>query len=319
MKWLFGKKSRINGIRNHKNLFSDSTSQATRLIICSLVTGVFLCGDSDRFKLDLTSPQAIAQRVNQIAANISVKILAPDFLGSGFLLGKTETSYFVITNRHVLRGGSAPYKIAAPDGRVYTAEISSTITDDAYDLAVLTFETDAVYPTASIGNSQLLEVGEPIFAAGFPHKAVRSPNEQGDELTLKLGRVATVLNRALTEGYQIAYTNNVKKGMSGGPLLNSRGEVVGINGKHAYPLWESPEVYQDGSRPCPALQELITRSSLAIPIEKSIELTPLELLQTTASSNLALPANDPQLVNRMQAEAQYTHRSCENYDPQLRN
>lgn len=313
MKWLFSKKSRRNGIRNHKNLFSNSTSQATRLIICSLVTGVFLCGDSDRFKLDLASPRAIAQRVNQIAANISVKILAPDFLGSGFLLGQTETSYFVVTNRHVLRGGAAPYKIAAPDGRVYTAEISSAITQDAYDLAVLTFETNAVYPTASIGSSQFLKVGEPIFAAGFPYEAMRA-NEPETELTLKLGRITTVLERALTEGYQIGYTNNVKKGMSGGPLLNSRGEVVGINGKHAYPLWESPEVYQDGSRPCPALQELITRSSLAIPIEKSIELTPqLELPPTTTNSEVALPVNDPQLVNRMQTEAQRTHRKCENY------
>ena len=273
---------------------------------------MFLCGDSDRFKLDLTSPQVIAQRVNQIASNISVKILAPDFLGSGFLLGQTETSYFVVTNRHVLRGGAAPYKIAAPDGRVYTAEISSAITDDGYDLAVLTFETDAVYPTASVGNSQLLKVGEPIFAAGFPYEAVRS-NQPASELTLKLGRVATVLNQALTEGYQIAYTNNVQKGMSGGPLLNSRGEVVGINGKHAYPLWESPEVYQDGSRPCPALQELITRSSLAIPIETSLKLAPyLELHAITTSSEIALPVNDPQLVNRMQIEAQYTHRECEN-------
>ena len=55
--------------------------------------------------------------------------------------------------------------------------------------------------------------------------------------------------------------------MSGGPLLNRRGEVVGINGIHAYPLWDATEYYADGSEPCAALQDFIARSSWGIPIE----------------------------------------------------
>ena len=278
---------------------------------------MFLCGDADRLKLDLAlaEPQEIAQRANYTASKIGVKILAKDFLGSGFLLGRRGSKYFVVTNRHVIRGGEAPYKIETPDNRVYTA-VAISATEAPYDLAVLTFEADAIYATATIGNSQFLRVGEPVFAAGFPHEIVarRSPRDS-EELTLKLGRVTTVLDRALIEGYQIGYTNNVQKGMSGGPLLNSRGEVVGINGKHAYPLWESPEVYQDGTQPCPALQELIARSSLAIPIEKSLKLIPqLEFLQPTTASDYKFnrQANDPLLIARMQAEARHTVQSCRN-------
>ena len=107
--------------------------------------------------------------------------------------------------------------------------------------------------------------------------------------------------------------------MSGGALLNSRGEVVGVNGKHAYPLWESPELYQDGSQPCPALEKLITRSSLAIPIEKSIELNPQlkaikpsSSIETTRSSNLL--SEDPKTVAQMQEEAEKTVQSCDRYE-----
>ncbi len=272
------------------------------------------------------SPQKLSQKINQIASEISVKISDGDFLGSGFVIQQTGKQYIVITNQHVLRAGKAPYKITTYDGESYSAEVISKLnnTDYQYDLAVLRFEADAIYPTAKIGSSIYLEVGEPIFAAGFPSDKLEQPTADvfaqsnlntSRGLTLELGRVAIILNQALEEGYQIGYTNNVKKGMSGGPLLNFQGEVVGVNGKHAYPLWDSPEVYQDGSELCPALQELINRSSLAIPIEKSIELNPeLESLRIKSVpkvvSEFSPTSKNSQLVAKMQAEAEATTLSC---------
>lgn len=92
---------------------------------------------------------------------------------------------------------------------------------------------------------------------------------------------------------------------------------MGINGKHAYPLWESPEIYQDGSHPCPALQDLIIRSSLAIPIEKSIELKPQLKFSSSDSDIASIPnvdwlSEDYQVVNQMQAEARETMNKCKN-------
>ena len=58
--------------------------------------------------------------------------------------------------------------------------------------------------------------------------------------------------------------------MSGGPLLNKTGKVVGVNGKQAYPLWDVPELYQNKSPVDRSLQNLINRSSLAIPITKAL-------------------------------------------------
>ena len=302
-------------------------------MFCLVGTGMFLSGDADSLKLQsfaLVSPEQLDNKINHIASDITVKILDQDFLGSGFIAQQKGQKYIVITNQHVLRAGEAPYMIETADGKTYLAEVVSDLTegDYNYDLAILEFEANAVYPTAKIGNSLYLEVGEPIFAAGFPYNQSsvkrtpaifeQSTPNKSRELSIKPGRIAIILNQALEEGYQIGYTNDVKKGMSGGPLLNYQGEVVGVNGKHAYPLWESPEVYQDGSEPCPALQELITRSSLAIPIEKSIELNPqlkslssLSNSETVHKSNLL--AENPQLVAKMQAEARSTKQKCQNY------
>ena len=50
-------------------------------------------------------------------------------------------------------------------------------------------------------------------------------------------------------------------------MLDRSGELVGINGVHANPLWETPEILENGSTVSDALQEKISNSSWAIPIE----------------------------------------------------
>lgn len=336
MKW-----SPIKGHKNH-NIEGNSyltlanfpiTSQVSKMIFCLICTGMFLSGDGDRRTVTTVaaSPQQVAHKISQIASDISVRILNQNFLGSGFIVQGSNHEYLVITNQHVLRAGEAPYTIETVDGQTYAAKVVAEIetVKNQYDLAVLKFKSDADYQTAKVGNSFRLEVGEVVFAAGFPSQESMVPRSSNlfagsriispRKLSLKSGRVAIILNQALADGYQIGYTNDVKKGMSGGPLLNSQGEVIGVNGKHAYPLWEAPEIYQDGSEPCPALQELITRSSLAIPIEKTIELTaqlnslklPVEL-EIPAKTNL--PPKEQQLIAKMQAEAEKTQLQCRNED-----
>ena len=316
----------------YKKRWLKPTSQIVTVLICSIAAGMFLSGNAIEFGqkfLTKISPESsstdAATDVDRIAAEISVKILDSKFLGSGFIVQKKGDRYTVITNQHVLRAGEEPYSIQTSDGKIHLATVveEGAIDDYEYDLATLEFTTDVDYTIAKIGSSVYLEVGEPVFAVGFPYSEIEpATSTNADEvsgLAVKRGRIAMILNQALVEGYQIGYTNDVKKGMSGGPLLNSSGEVVGINGKHAYPLWESPELYQDGSQPCPALEELIVRSSLAIPIEKSIDLNPqLESLRPKSNIEVSRKSNllseNPELVARMQTEAEATLASCENYN-----
>jgi serine protease Do len=248
------------------------------VMFCPFVGFLFLSEDvfSWRSKgLAFIPSELVAEKVNQTAAEITVKISGQDFLGSGIIFQQQDEQYLVLTNQHVLRGGKPPFKIQTSDGKVYEGQVVTKNTFSQDDLALLSFRSDRnKYQTASLGDYSQLLPGESVFAAGFPSNSelllTQSATEPG--FTLTKGKVAIVLDKPLQEGYQIAYSNNVQKGMSGGPLLDQQGKLVGINGKHAYPLWEAPDLYQDNSQPCQPLQELITRSSLAIPIERALVL-----------------------------------------------
>ncbi|MCC5634575.1 serine protease [Nostoc sp. CHAB 5844] len=208
-----------------------------------------------------------SKQIQIIAKTVTVKVLSQEFIGSGTLIARNGQIYTVMTNAHVLRAASSPYKIQTPDGQIYKATVSKTRQLENDDLAVLQFYSqDAEYPVATLGKSSQLQIKEKVFVGGF----IQNPNiqEKQNQFILTEGQVSLLLDKALEGGYQIAYTNDVRKGMSGAPLLNVRGEVVGINGWRKDPVWQSLEFYQDGTQPSKTLQDMINQSSMAVPIKK---------------------------------------------------
>lgn len=222
------------------------------------------------------STQRSAKQLQHLGASITVKVRSKDFLGSGILIHKKGSVYTVLTNAHVLRSAKPPYQIQTPDGRVYAANLPSTGDHSRAnyfnnnDLALLQFRSsDATYALALLGSASTLRVGNKVFAAGFPFDA---EGTQDIGFVFRTGRVSLVLDKALEGGYQIGYTNDIQKGMSGGPLLNSVGEVVAVNGMHAEPLWGDPYVYQDGTEPEPPLRKQMSQYSWGIPTETFVKL-----------------------------------------------
>ncbi|BAZ37835.1 peptidase S1 and S6 chymotrypsin/Hap [Calothrix sp. NIES-4101] len=210
------------------------------------------------------------QQVQKLAAAITVKILSGGFLGSGILVHQDGHVYTVLTNAHVLRSSKPPYRIQTPDGQVYAASFPveklhvNSLPEDA-DLALLEFRSSKrKYQVAFLGSSSNLNIGNEVFAAGFP---VDTQGFVDRGFSLKVGEISLVLDKALEGGYRIGYTNDIQKGMSGGPLLNRAGEVVAINGMHAEPLWGNPYVYQDGTEPDRDLRLEMERYSWGIPME----------------------------------------------------
>ncbi|RCJ25640.1 peptidase S1 [Nostoc minutum NIES-26] len=217
-----------------------------------------------------STPLSVKQ-LQQLSKTITVKISAKELLGSGTLLQRKGQIYTVITNAHVLRAAKPPYQIQTPDGRVYQASVLQVTEFQKDDLAVLQFRSsDVVYPVANVKDTSSLQVGDEVFVGGFTSNvtAQKLSTQTDKDFMFTSGRISLLLDKALDQGYQIGYTNDVRKGMSGAPLLNRHGEVVGINSLHKDPIWDTPEVYQDGSQPEQRLQELITRSSMAVPIRE---------------------------------------------------
>lgn len=232
-----------------------------------------------------TSAQASfdATRLYQVARSISVKVYTGSTNGSGLIIQRQGSVYTMVTNRHVLTPG-APYRVETADGRVYSAEVLENVAFGGNDLALLQFSSTQDYPVASLGAGASLTVGDRVYAGGFPNGV--DPSQAGG-FVFRDGTVTLLPDRALEKGYQLGFSNRIDKGMSGGPLLNDRGEVVGINGMHAYPLWGNPYIYIDGSEPSAATREVMVRSSWAIPMETLVQLAAgLSLRHSGLSANL---------------------------------
>ncbi len=218
-------------------------------------------------------------KLNKIASQITVKIWSENqVIGSGTIINKQNNIYEVITNSHVLRMGNGDYQIQTLDGKIYNATLISETTIQEWDLGFVTFNSQGInYEVATLANINSTQVGDFVFAAGFPinNQSTTSENINENPTLTQLegfdfnsGKLSLILEKSLKDGYQIGITNDIKKGMSGGPLLNQQGHLIGINGKHAYPLWESPDFYEDGSQPCTAIQEFINSNSWGIPMDK---------------------------------------------------
>ncbi|MFK0733942.1 MAG: serine protease [Gloeotrichia echinulata GP01] len=257
------------------------------LIACTGGLSIFPPVSAPNLKIPVErhTTQCSTKQVQQLAKSITVKILSKGFLGSGILIQRNKAIYTVLTNAHVLRAGEAPYQIQTPDGRVYPANLpKDTKSLQGNDLALLQFHSlNATYTLACLGTASTLSAGNEVFASGFPFDA---DGNQDKGFVVKAGEISLVLNKALDGGYQIGYTNDIQKGMSGGPLLNSAGEVVAINGMHAEPLWGDPYVYQDGTQPEPSLRKQLRKYSWGIPIETFVHLVSISFSATDSDINI---------------------------------
>ncbi|MDV2998305.1 MAG: hypothetical protein N4J56_008010 [Chroococcidiopsis sp. SAG 2025] len=237
-------------------------------------------------QLSTTEKRALAvSELHKYARAITVKVRSTDSWGSGILIQRQGLVYTVVTNEHVLQPRKQ-HTVQTHDGIIYSASTVTAINFQNNDLAVLQFHSpNKVYSTALLAENETLVVGNEVFAAGFPADADTS---QTTEFKFTDGNVTFVTDKALDGGYQVGYTNAVEKGMSGGPVLNLRGEVVAINGMHAHPLWGDPYVFKDGSKPCAPIYELMVKSSWAISIATFIQLFPKSSARQNSNSMRSL-------------------------------
>jgi len=157
------------------------------------------------------NPAEIAKRVLPAVVVIQGKTENGEVLGSGFVISRDGK---VATNLHVIRN----LKIATvhlANGEAFDS-ISVLATDTRRDLAIIQiagFNLD----TIELGDSDAVAVGEPLLIVGSP---------RGLERTVTAGILSAVRDE---DGFKVLQTDAaVNPGNSGGPLLNSKGQVIGV-------------------------------------------------------------------------------------------
>ena len=145
--------------------------------------------------------------------------------GTGFIIEKNGNTYTILTNAHVLKP-TGDYQILAPDNRSYRL-INKQFHPDGTDLAKADFTSDRDYPVAKLSSSQGLEPGSSIYSYGWNavSTAIESRTPQ-----LLIGNISSIKSGKAYKGYNLIYTLNRVPGMSGSPIYNDRGEVVGVYG-----------------------------------------------------------------------------------------
>lgn len=231
------------------------TLMATLSTLLLLTAPASLLSSEPMLAAEQNSATISGEQLQKLAKGITVKVLAGNGGGSGTLLRKKGSTYTVATNAHVTGAGKT-YWIQTPDGQIYPAKMAEGIDFSARDIVLLEFESSKSYEIPRKISTNLQE-GEKVLVAGFPYDSER--------LVVTEGEVSFLPKKRLEGGYKIGYSNEIQQGMSGGPILNRKGELIGINARRAFPLIESYR-FEDGSEPDAVTKERMRRASWGIDV-----------------------------------------------------
>jgi S1-C subfamily serine protease len=178
-------------------------------------------------------------KLNDAARKQTVRIENSGGNGSGVIIAKEGNSYYVLTARHVLENKETRQlitnnKIVTYDQDSYTP--TSIVLATGLDLAVVKFTSQSNYPTAKLGRYSPTN-NDIVLAGGFPGRdKINSPLWQwqlnpGIIYDSEFGKLAAQDKQSFTNGYDLIYTSISYGGMSGGPVFDTEGKVIGIHGQ----------------------------------------------------------------------------------------
>ena len=148
--------------------------------------------------------------------------------GSGVIIKRSSNTYTVLTAAHVVASKNKG-EIVTPDGQRYQLNYSTVTPLPGVDLATFQFTSSSNYPVAKIGNSDQSSEGTIAYVAGFPKAKASSISSSIYNFTD--GKITANASRPLKDGYALVYSNITLPGMSGGPVFNEKGELIGVHGR----------------------------------------------------------------------------------------
>ncbi|MEM9643605.1 MAG: trypsin-like peptidase domain-containing protein [Planctomycetota bacterium] len=201
-----------NGVDGLKNVSLDTLSDAYQMVTATVGPSVVHIDVQRRKDSDLDGFSALMRRNHE----------TPSDQGSGVIV---DEEGFILTNRHVIADGD-DITVTLSDGRRVPATVIGS--DMLTDLAVLKVESDRLI-ALPWGDSDRCRVGSPVWAVGSPFGLDRTVTF--GILSGKHRVVGTVSQHGAQKQYQDFMQSDVavNPGNSGGPLVDARGTLVGIN------------------------------------------------------------------------------------------
>lgn len=143
--------------------------------------------------------------------------------GTGFII---SSDGLILTNKHVVYEKTAEYSVITNEGKTLPAKILAT--DPFNDIAVMKIEGSKL-PYLALGDSDKIKIGQTVIAIGYALGEFRNTITKG--VISGMGRKITAGGGGQTEQLEDVIQTDaaINPGNSGGPLLNLRGEVIGIN------------------------------------------------------------------------------------------
>jgi V8-like Glu-specific endopeptidase len=240
--------------------------------------------------------------VNQIARTLTVRITSSAGSGSGVLIRREGKTYTLLTAAHVLANQSAAYEVTTPDGQRYILDRKSMRFHTQADLAIAQFTSTKTYPVTKIGSSQEVTEGSPTYVAGFPAKTTAMTESI---YNFTKGEVTAAPAQPFKDGYGLVYTNATLPGMSGGPIFNADGALIGIHGRAD----AKTELQDQQLNP-----QIYVKSgvNLGIPIGTAFALVPKEKLTIATASptvnSTTISPEDRSLINDLMRQSDFKRR-----------
>lgn len=202
------------------------------LFLNSDLTRKIIAGTAATTALVVIQQEVVAKSAREIAAiatETTVKIENTLGIpgGSGVIIANQGNNYTVLTANHVVQNPNVGYIIKTTTGQHSVSMVESLKEQTGLDLAVVTFEATEAYPVATIGDSEYATAGSNVYVSGYP-LAVDVNAEREHEFTT--GMITSIRENA-NEGYAMRYQALTRRGMSGGPVFDTSGHLVGIHGQ----------------------------------------------------------------------------------------